>query len=69
MPYPDRPEALRVKAAAGTAENDQVIEAAGPRVSMESQAAAYLEDKVLDAQLDEHGKARFTLGLQRPGRV
>ena len=69
VPYPDSPDALRVTAAAGPAENDQVIEAAGARVFMESQAAAYLEDKVLDAQLDEDGKARFTLGLQRPGRV
>ena len=68
-PYPESPDALRVTAAAGPAENDQVIEASGARVFMEPQAAAYLEDKVLDAQLDEHGKARFSLGLQGPGRV
>ena len=68
-PYPERPDALQVTAAAGPAENDQVIEAAGARVFLEPQAAAYLEDKVLDAQLDEQGKAHFTLGVQGPGRV
>ena len=31
--------------------------------------AAYLEDKVLDGQLDEQGKAHFTLGVQGPDRV
>ena len=35
---------------------------------LEPQAAAYLDDKVLDAQLDEQGKARFTLGTQGSGR-
>ena len=68
-PDPDSPDALRVTAVAGPAENDHVIEAAGARVFVEPDAAVYLEDKVLDAQLDEYGKARFTLGLQRPGGV
>lgn len=68
-PYPERPDALQVTAAAGPAENDQVIEAAGARVFLEPQAAAYLEDKVLDAQLDEQGKAHFSLAVQDPGQV
>ena len=55
-------------AVAGPVEKDQVIEAAGARVFVEP-GAVYLEDKVLDAQLDEHGKARFTLGVQGPGGV
>ena len=66
---PEDPGALRVTAAADPGENDQVIEAAGARVFLEQQAAAYLDDKVLDAQLDEQGQARFTLGTQDAGRI
>src|SRR5260221_10244416 len=61
---PEDPGALQVTAAAGPGENDQVIEAAGARVFLEPQAAAYLDDKVLDAQIDEQGKVHFTLVLQ-----
>ena len=68
-PEPASPGALRVAAAAGPDENDQVIEAAGARVFLEPRAAAYLEDKVLDAQLDEQGKAHFSLAVQDPGQV
>ncbi len=66
---PDDPSALEVTAAAGPGENDQVIEAAGARVFLEPQAAAYLDDKVLDAQLDEQGTAHFTLGTQDAGQI
>jgi Fe-S cluster assembly iron-binding protein IscA len=58
------PGALQVTAAPGPSENDQVVEAAGAHVYLEPQAAAYLEDKVLDAEVDNEGKARFSLGLQ-----
>jgi iron-sulfur cluster assembly protein len=68
-PKPEDPGALELTAAAGPGENDQVIEAAGARVFLEPQAAAYLDDKVLDAQLDEEGKARFTLGTQAGGQI
>jgi Fe-S cluster assembly iron-binding protein IscA len=61
---PERPDELRLTATVGPAEEDQVIEAAGARVFLEPQAATFLEDKVLDARLDEQGNARFTLGLQ-----
>ncbi len=66
---PENPGALRVTAAAGPGENDQVIEVGGARVFVEPQAAAYLEDKVLDAELDEQGEAHFSLGIQDPGQV
>src|SRR5258708_31948071 len=59
---PEDPGTLQVTAAAGPGENDQVIEAAGARVFLEPQAAVYLDAKVLDAQLDEQGKAQFILG-------
>jgi iron-sulfur cluster assembly protein len=68
-PQPDDTGALRVTAAAGPGENDQVIEAAGARVFLEPQAAAYLDDKVLDAQIDEQGNARFSLGTQDAGPI
>jgi Uncharacterized conserved protein len=68
-PEPEDPGALQVTAAAGPGENDQVIEAAGARVFLEPQAAAYLDDKVLDAQLDEQGKAQFILGIQDAGQI
>jgi Fe-S cluster assembly iron-binding protein IscA len=63
-PQPENPTALRLTAAAGPGEDDQVIETAGARVFVEPEAAVYLEDKVLDAQLDDEGKAQFLLGMQ-----
>src|SRR6185369_857898 len=54
----------RPGAAPGPSENDQVIEAAGAHVYLEPQAAVYLEDKVLDAEVDSEGKAHFSLGMQ-----
>ena len=68
-PQPEDPGALTLAAAAGPGENDQVIEAAGARVFLDPQAAVYLDDKVLDAQLDEQGKAHFTLDLQYPDQI
>ena len=67
-PEPADPEALRVSAAAGPGDNDEVIEAAGAHVYLEPRAAVYLADKVLDAQLDNEGNAQFSLGMQDPGQ-
>jgi len=63
------PGALQVSAAPGPGENDQVVEAAGAHIYLEPAAAAYLDDKVLDAQVDTEGKAHFSLGLQEPGQA
>ena len=60
---------FQLTAALVPAENDQVIEASGARVFLEPQAAAYLEDKVLDAQVDEQGEAHFFLDGQEPGQA
>jgi iron-sulfur cluster assembly protein len=57
---------LQVSAAPGPHENDQVIETGGAHVYLEPQAAEFLEDKVLDAQVDSEGKAHFSLGVQGP---
>ena len=56
---------LGLAAAAEPGDDDQVVEASGARVFMDSQAAVYLDDKVLDAEVDTQGKVRFTLGVQR----
>ena len=68
-PEPGDPGALQVTAAAGPGDNNQVIDAAGAHVYLEPQAAAYLEDKVLDAQIDSEGQAHFSVGLQGPGQA
>jgi iron-sulfur cluster assembly protein len=67
-PEPETPDALRVTAALGPSENDQVIESSGARVFVEPLAAAYLEDKVLDARFDEQGEAHFSLAVQGPAQ-
>src|SRR5271169_3947720 len=66
---PEAPGALQVSAAAGPSENDLVLEAAGAHLYLEPKAAAYLEDKVLDAEVDQDGQAVFSLGVQDPGRL
>jgi Fe-S cluster assembly iron-binding protein IscA len=66
---------LRISPAAGSADltvdltpapepEDQVVESAGARVFLEESAALALDDKVLDAQLDEGGAVRFAIGTQ-----
>jgi Fe-S cluster assembly iron-binding protein IscA len=44
--------------------DDQVIIEGDARVFVEENASAALDDKVLDAQLDEQGAVHFQLGLQ-----
>jgi iron-sulfur cluster assembly protein len=66
-PEPQAPGALEVTAAAGPSENDLVIDAAGAHVYLEPKAAAYLQDKVLDAEIDQDGQPYFSLGVQDPG--
>lgn len=63
------PDSLQVTATTAPAEDDQVIEKEGARVYVEQQAALYLDDKVLDAQVDGEGKAHFYLGEQGPAPV
>lgn len=67
-PQPEDPGALQLTAAAGPGEGDQVIEASGAQVFVEPRAADYLDDKVLDAQFDDQGGARFTLAPQGSGQ-
>jgi iron-sulfur cluster assembly protein len=66
---------LRISAAEGTPNltvdvtaspepNDTVVEHTGARVFLEETAAAALDDKELDAQVDEAGAIRFAINDQ-----
>ena len=63
---PGTRDGLELAAAAEPGADDQVVETAGARVFLDPRAAAYLDDKVLDAEVDTQGKVRFILGVQRP---
>jgi iron-sulfur cluster assembly protein len=45
---------------------DEIVEAEGARVFMDSQVAPALADKSLDAEVDAEGQVRFQLGAQMP---
>lgn len=55
---------LAVDLAPAPEPTDQVVESSGARVYLEQNAAAVLNDKVLDAQLDEGGAVTFAIGQQ-----
>jgi iron-sulfur cluster assembly protein len=65
VPDPESASSLQVEAVSGPGDDDQVLEAAGARVFVAPQARIFLDDKVLDAQVDGSGNARFSLGVQR----
>ncbi|MHC5794970.1 Fe-S cluster assembly protein HesB [Lacisediminihabitans sp. FW035] len=44
---------------------DTVIENAGAKVFIEQNAALVLDDKVLDAQIDDEGSVRFSIDVQK----
>ena len=60
---PDSP-ALHVIATEAPQPGDQVLEEDGARVFLEETAAATLDDKVLDAQVDEGGGVQFSIAAQ-----
>ena len=68
-PAPDSASTLQVEAVPGPGENDQVLEADGARLFVAPQAAGFLDDKVLDAQVDGQGNPRFSLSAQKPGQA
>jgi iron-sulfur cluster assembly protein len=58
------PEGLTVSPVEVPEATDQVIEEQSARVFVETEAAAALDDKVLDAQVDDSGRVQFMLGQQ-----
>lgn len=55
---------LQLTVAPGPAAEDQIVAGPGTQVFLDQRAAAYLDDKVLDANLDDEGTATFFLGEQ-----
>jgi iron-sulfur cluster assembly protein len=60
---PDSP-ALHVIATEAPLPGDHVLEEDGARVFLEETAAETLENKVLDAQLDDSGGVQFSITVQ-----
>ncbi|HLN76745.1 MAG TPA: Fe-S cluster assembly protein HesB [Nocardioidaceae bacterium] len=61
---PDSP-ALHVMPTEAPQPGDQVVEEeAGARVFLEETAAVTLDDKILDAQIDQSGGVQFTIAVQ-----
>ena len=60
---PDSP-ALHVIPSEAPQPGDQVLEEDGARVFLEEIAADTLEDKILDAQVDDQGGVQFTIAPQ-----
>ena len=58
------PSALTVAPAEAPETSDKVVEKSGARVFVEENAAAVLDDKVLDAQVDQTGSVQFALAVQ-----
>ena len=55
---------LGVSAARMPEEGDQVVEDQGARVFLEPAVATMLDDKVLDATVDDEGRVGFVIGAQ-----
>ena len=55
---------FQVALAESPVDGDQVIESDGARVFLEAVAAVALDDKSLDAQVDDEGTVAFTLAEQ-----
>jgi iron-sulfur cluster assembly protein len=63
-PNPQEAPELRMTTAAGPDASDQVLEGDGARLFVEPKAAAYLDDKIIDASIDEQGVPHLTLATQ-----
>lgn len=55
-----------VSVADGPQPDDEVVEAEGARVFVDSEVVPALTDKALDAEVDEQGQVRFQLAAQTP---
>ncbi|MQA25330.1 MAG: Fe-S cluster assembly protein HesB [Micromonosporaceae bacterium] len=57
-------EGLTLSLATAPQEGDQVVDTSGARLFLEPTAASVLDDKALDADVDEQGKVSFALAEQ-----
>lgn len=60
---------LALTLAAEPAAQDRVITGEGTRLFLDDEAATYLDDKILDAAVDDEGNTTFTLASQQPPLV
>jgi iron-sulfur cluster assembly protein len=60
----DTPDSLKLSVVDGPAEDDQVVDEHGAHVFLEQHAASYLDDKLLDADIDGH-QVRFVVSTKR----
>ena len=56
--------AFAISAAEQPQADDQVVEQAGATIYLDQDSAQLLDDKILDAAVDNEGKVEFALGLQ-----
>ena len=56
--------ALHVMPTESPQPGDHVLEDSGARVFLEETAAETLDDKILDAQVDDNGGVQFTIAVQ-----
>jgi len=65
---PTGPEAaeqtLRLLMSEAPQDGDQVLDAGGARLFLDGDAADFLDDKALDAQIDSQGNVNFEVALQ-----
>jgi iron-sulfur cluster assembly protein len=61
---PETAPEIRLSTAAGPDAADQVLEGDGARLFVEPKAAAFLDDKIIDANIDEQGVPHLTLANQ-----
>ena len=57
-------DAFEVAPAAAAEPGDQVVEQGGATVFLNEAASVQLDDKILDAAVDQTGNVQFALGLQ-----
>ena len=60
-PGNDGSDALRLSVASAPEAGDQIVEEEGARVYLESNVATLLDDKTLDAEVDQQGDVAFTI--------
>ncbi|QSB15431.1 adhesin [Natronosporangium hydrolyticum] len=56
--------ALQLSVSAGPHEGDQVVDESGARLFLDGDAALLLDDKALDATVDDQGSVQFALAEQ-----
>ncbi len=61
---PEDARALTLAVESTPQEGDQVLDAGGARLFLENGAAEYLDDKALDAGVDESGNVNFQVAQQ-----